>query len=176
MSPREAARDKSGTVLIPATRHLKPGGWIELQEIHHSPRSANPDADLPEDHEVAQFWSYVIAGLGKLGVDLDISSGGQLAKMLQEAGYVNVTERVFHVPIGTWPKNKVLKTVGLYWRTILLDGLQAIALGPMVRGLNWKREEVEVFLTGVRRAYHDNTALMYMPLHIIYAQKPENME
>lgn len=95
--------------------------------------------------------------------------------MLQEAGYVNVTERVFHVPIGTWPKNKVLKTVGLYWRTILLDGLQVIALGPMMRGLNWKREEVEVFLTGVRRAYHDNAALMYMPLHIIYAQKPENM-
>ncbi|KAJ6779368.1 hypothetical protein PWT90_07931 [Aphanocladium album] len=159
-----------------ALEHLKPGGWIELQEIHHCPRSANPDVDLPEDHEVAQFWSHVTEGLGKLGVDLNISSGGQLTKMLQEAGYVNVTERVFHVPIGTWPKNKVLKTVGLYWRTILLDGLQAIALGPMVRGLNWNREEVEVFLTGVRRAYHDNNALMYMPLHIIYAQKPENME
>ncbi|KAJ3499248.1 hypothetical protein NLG97_g478 [Lecanicillium saksenae] len=159
-----------------ALEHLKPGGWIELQEIHHCPRSANPEADLPEDHQVAQFWSNVSAGLGKLGVDLNISSGGQLTKMLQEAGYVNVTERVFHVPIGTWPKNKVLKTVGLYWRTILLDGLQAIALGPMVRGLGWKREEVEVFLTGVRTAYHDNAALMYMPLHIIYAQKPENME
>ncbi|KAM3517339.1 hypothetical protein MY4038_010315 [Beauveria bassiana] len=159
-----------------ALEHLKPGGWIELQEIHHSPRSANLDAVLSENHEVAQFWSHVSEGLGNLGVDLNISSGGQLTKMLQEAGYVNVTERVFHVPIGTWPKNKVLKTVGLYWRTILLDGLQAIALGPMVRGLNWNREEVEVFLTGVRRAYQDNAALMYMPLHIIYAQKPENME
>ncbi|TQV93396.1 hypothetical protein V2A60_010191 [Cordyceps javanica] len=158
-----------------ALEHLKPGGWIELQEIHHAPRSANIDTELPETHLVAQFWSNVSAGLGNLGVDLNISSGGQLTKMLQEAGYVNVTERVFHVPIGTWPKNKVLKTVGLYWRTILLDGLQAIALGPMVRGLNWKREEVEVFLTSVRRAYHDNNALMYMPLHIIYAQKPENM-
>ncbi|OAR02793.1 hypothetical protein LLEC1_00195 [Akanthomyces lecanii] len=159
-----------------ALEHLKPGGWIEMQEIHHCPRSANPDADLPEDHEVAKFWSHVTTGLGNLGVDLNISSGGQLTKMLQEAGYVNVTERVFHVPIGTWPKNKVLKTVGLYWRTILLDGLQAIALGPMARGLNWNRDEIEVFLTGVRRAYHDNAALMYMPLHIIYAQKPENME
>ncbi len=105
-------------------------------------------------------------------MDLNISSEGRLARMLQDTGFVNVTERVLHVPIGTWPKNKVLKTVGLYWRTILLDGIQAIALGPMTRGLHWKREEVEVFLTSVRTAYQDNAALMYMPLHVLYAQKP----
>lgn len=127
---------------------------------------------MPPDHPVAQFWSLVSTGLRELGIDLNIAAEGQLAAMMQAAGFVNVTERVLHVPIGTWPKNKVLKTVGLYWRTILLDGLQAIALGPLTRGLRWKREEVEVFLTSVRRAYHDNAALMYMPLHVVYAQKP----
>lgn len=112
------------------------------------------------------------SGLGELGINLNIAADGQLATAMQSAGFVNVTERVLHVPIGTWPKNKVLKTVGLYWRTILLDGLQAIALGPLTRGLRWKREEVEVFLADVRRAYHDNVALMYMPLHVVYGQKP----
>lgn len=92
---------------------------------------------------------------------------------MQEAGFTSVTERVFRVPIGIWPKNWVLKAVGLYWRTILLDGLQAIALGPLTRGLGWNREQVEVFLMDVRSAYHDNVAFMYMPLHIVYAQKPE---
>lgn len=153
-------------------RHLKPGGWIELQEIHHCPRSALMDADVPTDHPVAQFWSNVTDGLTALGVDFNASSGGKLANMMQQAGFTNVTERIFHVPIGTWPKNKVLKTVGLYWRTILLDGLQAIALGPLTRGLQWNREQVELFLMNVRQAYYDNAARMYMPLHIIYAQKP----
>lgn len=92
---------------------------------------------------------------------------------MRTAGLVNVTERTFHVPIGTWPKNKVLKTVGLYWRTILLDGLQAIALGPLTRGLKWSSEDVETFLIDVRKAYMDNSALMYMRLRLIYGQKPQ---
>ena len=38
-------------------------------------------------------------------------------------------------PIGTWPKNKVLNMVRLYWRTTLIEGLLAIAMGPLTRGL-----------------------------------------
>ncbi|KAG6200483.1 hypothetical protein E4U10_002399 [Claviceps purpurea] len=155
-----------------AFEHLKSGGWMEMQEIHHRPRSATMEGLVPVDHPVARFWTLVTEGLAALGVDLDISSGGILAEKMQQAGFTNVTERVFHVPIGTWPKNKLLKTVGLYWRTILLDGLQAIAMGPLTRGLRWHREQVEMLLMEVRQAYHDNNALMYMPLHVTYAQKP----
>lgn len=152
---------------------MKPGGWIELQEIHHSPHTAKIDGTIPADHPVAQYWSLITEGLGNLGVNFHAAADGNLAKMMREKGFVNVTERVFHVPLGTWPKNKVLKTVGLYWRTILSDGLQAIALGPLTRGLGWERDQVEVFLMSVRKAYVHDTALMYMPLHIIYGQKAE---
>ncbi|KAL7795899.1 S-adenosyl-L-methionine-dependent methyltransferase [Trichoderma ceciliae] len=157
-----------------AIEHLKIGGWIELQEIHHTPRSALPDGngEMPPDHPVARFWKHVTDGLAVLGIDLNAASEGKLADMMQRAGFTNVTERVLHVPIGTWPKNKILKTVGLYWRTILLDGLQAIALGPLTRGLGWNREQVELLLIEVRRAYFDNSLLMYMPFHVIYAQRP----
>ncbi|PHH65201.1 hypothetical protein CDD81_3060 [Ophiocordyceps australis] len=154
-----------------AHEHLKPGGWIELQEIHHKPSSASLTGTMSEDHGVAQFWACVNEGLTTLGVDLDTAADGKLADMMRETGFVNIRQRVFHVPIGTWPKNKVLKKVGLYWRTILVDGLQAIALGPLTRGLRWNRDQVELFLMDVRRAYQDNSALMFMPLHIIYAQK-----
>lgn len=124
------------------------------------------------DHPVYQYWKCVSQGLGQLGVDFEFSGNGQIAEMLRQSGYVNVTERIFHVPVGTWPKNRRLKSVGLYWKTILLDGCQAIALGPMTRGLKWSREEVELFLVAVRKAYHDNSNLMYMPLVCVYGQKP----
>ncbi|TFB00936.1 Secondary metabolism regulator LAE1 [Trichoderma ghanense] len=160
-------------LLRTALDHLKYGGWIELQEIHHTPRSAlaGGTGEMPPDHPVARFWKHVTDGLAALGVDLDAVADAKLSDAMRRAGYANVTERVLHVPIGTWPKNKVLKTVGLYWRTILLDGLQAIALGPLTRGLGWNREQVEMLLIEVRQAYFDNTPLMYMPFHIIYAQK-----
>ena len=151
-------------------RHLRPGGWIEIQEIVHYPIAVH--GDMPADHPVASYWHLIREGLANLGVDFHAASEGKLARMMEDCGFVNVTEKVLHVPIGTWPKNKVLKTVGLYWRTILLDGIQAIALGPLTRGCRWTREQVELFLIQVRRAYHDNSVLMYMPLHIVYAQKP----
>ncbi|KAI0379113.1 S-adenosyl-L-methionine-dependent methyltransferase [Hypomontagnella monticulosa] len=151
--------------------HLKPGGWMELQEIHHFPMSSNNS--LTETHPVAQYWKHVNAGLENLGVNLGFSDEGQIAALMRQCGYVNVTERVFHIPIGTWPKNKTLKSVGLYWKTILLDGIQAIALGPMTRGLGWGREQVETFLVSVRRGYHDNSMLLYMPLVCVYGQRPE---
>ncbi|KAM7209654.1 S-adenosyl-L-methionine-dependent methyltransferase [Naviculisporaceae sp. PSN 640] len=155
-----------------AIEHMQPGGWFEFQEVLHYPISHNQT--MTPDHPVAKFWELVNQGLSNLGVDFHAVAGGRLANTMRDCGYINVSERTLQIPIGTWPKNKVLKTVGLYWRTILLDGLQAIALGPFMRGLGWSREQVEVFLIQVRRAYHDNSCLMYMPLHIIYGQKPEH--
>jgi hypothetical protein len=92
---------------------------------------------------------------------------------MRDAGFVKVTTRIFYVPIGRWPKNNTLKLVGSYWRAILLDGAQPIALGPMTRGLKWSREQVEMRLVDVRRAYMDEWVHSYMPLHIICGRKPE---
>jgi len=89
------------------------------------------------------------------------------------ARHWGVTTRIFYVPIGRWPKNKTLYLVGSYWRAILLDSAQPIALGPMTRGLKWSREQVEMRLVEVRRAYMDEWVHSYMPLYIICGQKPE---
>jgi len=148
--------------------HLKPGGWFESQEIHHYPQSH--DGSMPFNHPVAEYWSNIIAGLAALGVDFNATL--LLADMMREAGFVNVSTRIFHVPIGVWPKNNVLKMVGLYWRSILIEGLEPIALGPMTRGLGWRKEEIDVWLVEVRKAYMDTNVHSHMPLYIVCGQKP----
>jgi hypothetical protein len=125
---------------------------------------------MPPGHLVEQYWANINAGLAVLGVNFNATL--LLADMMRAAGFVNVTTRIFHVPIGVWPKNKVLKNVGLYWRTILIDGLEPIALGPITRGLKWGKEEVDAWLAGVRKAYMDGWVHSHMPLHIICGQKP----
>lgn len=164
--------DGSGTSwLILFNRHLKPGGWVELQEIHHFPMGQH-DRPISLNDPIAQYWSSIREGLSTLGVDSDIIASGELPAMMREAGFVNVKEQVIKIPLGTWPEGQVLKTVGLYWRTILLDGLQAIGMGPLTRGLRWSPEAVELFLVQVRRAYLEDTTGIYMPFHIICGQKP----
>ncbi|KAK3994973.1 hypothetical protein QBC44DRAFT_37791 [Cladorrhinum sp. PSN332] len=156
-----------------ALEHIRPGGWFEMQEVHHFPISSNNS--MAPDHPVAQYWSLINEGLKNLGVkQFHAVADSGLSNMMRDSGFVNVTERVLQIPIGTWPKNKVLKTVGLYWRTILTDGIQAIALGPLTRGCGWSTNDVEMLLVEVRKAYKDNSHLLYMPLHIIYGQKPLN--
>ncbi|CAG8975446.1 hypothetical protein HYALB_00004760 [Hymenoscyphus albidus] len=148
--------------------HVKPGGWFELQEVHHYPYSS--DNSIPADNLVAQYWSFVIEALSNLGVDFNATL--LLEKMMREAGFVNVSTTLFHVPIGQWPRNKVLKSVGLYWQRILIDGLQPIAMGPLTRGLGWSRDQVDVYLVGVRKAYEMGGPHYWMPLHVICGQKP----
>lgn len=148
--------------------HLKPGGWIELQEIHHYPQC--DDGSMPANHEVAQFWKVINEGLAALGINFNAAH--LLEEMLRDAGFINITCKILHVPIGTWPKNSILKLVGLYWRTILIDGLQPIALGPLTRGLKWSKEQVDVSLIDVRKAYMDSRVHSHMPLYIVWGQKP----
>ena len=125
---------------------------------------------MPPDYAVSVFWSTVILALENLGVNFNATL--LLTDMMVQAGFVNVSTRIFHVPIGTWPKNKVLKKVGLYWRTVLIDGLQPIAMGPLTRGLGWTRDQVEVWLVDVRKSYFDIHVHSHMPLYIICGQKP----
>jgi len=73
-----------------------------------------------------------------------------------------------------WPKNKILKTVGMYARVGILDGLQAMAFGPLCRGMGWSKEQVEVMLVDVRKCLTDTSVHSYLPFHVMYGQKPLN--
>ncbi|TVY38586.1 Secondary metabolism regulator [Lachnellula occidentalis] len=138
-------------------------GWFELQEIHHFPYCH--DGSMPSTSKLIEFWTVLHSALAVLGVDMNVTL--RLADMMREAGFTNVTTRTFTFP---WA---LLKMVGLYWRTIVTDGLLPIAMGPMTRGLGWDREQVEVFLVDVRNALMDPQVHCHMPLHIICGQKPE---
>lgn len=113
----------------------------------------------------------VTEAFAALGVDLN--STPLLADMVREAGFVNVTTQLLIVPIGPWAQEEVLKTTGLRWGTILMDGLQSVALGPLTRGLGWTPEKVEIRLLKTRKAYADDMVHSFMPLYIICGQKPQ---
>lgn len=56
----------------------------------------------------------------------------EACQALQDAGgFVNIHERRLKLPIGTWPKDKRLKTWGMWNRQFLLQGLE----GFSIRGL-----------------------------------------
>jgi hypothetical protein len=147
--------------------YTKPGGWIELQEMLYHAQC--DDGTMKEDSMLIKWLDLLKQGLKNLGPDVDRPL--KLAESLREAEFVNVEQKSFKVPIGTWPKNKTLRLIGLYLRTILIEGLQAISLGPLTRGLKWMREEVEVLLVDVRKCLMDSSQHTYYTFHTFYGQK-----
>ena len=156
------------TVLGEAYDHLKPSGWVELQELEH--RMYSQDGTSDGDYPLRVFWELVAEGAAKRGTD--INSSTTLARRMREAGFINVQHRILNIPMGTWPRNKYLKSIGLLLRTVVMEGLQGIGLGGIYRGLGWDPAEVEVFLAGVRRSMMDNKIHSFQPYHVIYGQKP----
>jgi hypothetical protein len=127
------------------------------------------DGTMNKDNAVIKWLDLLKQALQILGLDVDRPL--KLAENLRDAGFVNVEEKSFKVPIGTWPKNKTLQLIGLYLRTVLIEGLQAISLGPLTRGLNWTKEEVEILLVDVRKCLMDSSQHTYYTFHSIYGQK-----
>lgn len=159
-------------LLTEAYNHTKPGGWIELQELQFILKC--DDDTMKEGYVVEKFLQLVKEGLAVFGVDL--LSVTRNAQLLRDAGFVNIEEKVLKVPLGTWPKNKTMKMIGLYLRSVIYDGLQGIALGPFTRGMKWTPNEVEVFLVDVRKSLMDYRTHSYLPFHVVYGQKPPKSE
>ena len=150
-------------------RATKPGGWIELQELRFQIQC--DDGTMKEDYTVEKFLNLIKEALEVFGVNLFSMTNN--TQYLRDAGFINVEEKVFKIPCGTWPKNKTMKMIGLYLRSVIYDGLQAISLGPLTRGLKWTTDEVELFLVEVRKSLLDASTHSYIPFHVVYGQKPE---
>ncbi|KAH0537106.1 hypothetical protein FGG08_006067 [Glutinoglossum americanum] len=149
-------------------KHLKPGGHAEFQEILVFPES--DDGTLPQQSTLRQYFRYVNEAFEKLSIDLRAPSN--LSKMFRDAGFEDVHEKVYKIPLGTWPKNPVLKKVGLFQRTNFLEGLSAISLAPYTRVLGWSTEALEVWLTEVRKAILDEKTHSFDYMFFVYGRKP----
>lgn len=149
-------------------RHIKPGGWIELQELQF--KALCDDGTMKDDYLFAKWLDLCRQGLEKFGIDL--LGPRKYPSYLHDAGYENIQEKVFKVPVGMWARNQTLKTIGLYLRSIILDGLQGVSMKPLTKGMGWSVEEVEVFLVDVRKCLMDKSVHSYLTFYVYSGQKP----
>jgi hypothetical protein len=132
-------------------RTLKPGGWIEIVEMHVIPTSY--DNSLPANSQIQAFYD-VLAEVGR-GIGIDLAVAQKFQGMLEKAGYEAVTEIVFDLPIGGWMPDRRMREVGLFQQYQMTEGLHGIAFGLLTRVARWDPVKVEAFLAAVRREMKD---------------------
>jgi hypothetical protein len=89
-------------------RHIKPNGYLEIHEI--DPAFYCDDDTLPKDSSASQWSELFLEACAKLG--RRIPSVDDYKKWMEEAGFVDVVDKVYKRPSNTWPKDLHLKAIG----------------------------------------------------------------
>ncbi|KAF2737254.1 S-adenosyl-L-methionine-dependent methyltransferase [Polyplosphaeria fusca] len=128
--------------------NVKPGGWVELQEISFPPLSTDPS--ITAENSPLLRWSDLFhEAASRIG--LDAQGPMKIGPILRQSGFVNITAKTYKWPIGRWAKGDKMKLLGRFCYEDLLDWLPSSSLGLFSRVLKWSRDEIEVFLSTVRK-------------------------
>ncbi|KAF3481117.1 TAM domain methyltransferase [Arthroderma uncinatum] len=152
--------------------NLAPGGYVEMQDICLPLRS--DDGTLTSDHALDKWSMLMLEACVKLERPLDVAKSHK--KRMEAAGFVDVVEVVYKWPQNSWAKDPKLKEIGNWTMINMLEGLQALTVGPFTRGLGWSIEEVETFLVDVRANVKDRKMHVYWPMYFVYGRKPEKSQ
>lgn len=125
---------------------------------------------MSPDCSLARLVGHIRAGLASFGIDLFAADGNP--QRLQAAGFGGTFQDVRKIPVGNWPRHLAMKTIGEYCRAVIYDGLHAISMGPITRGLGWAPAQVEVLLDEVRKDLLNPGIHSYIYLHTAVGQKP----
>ncbi|KAF5002462.1 hypothetical protein FDECE_10621 [Fusarium decemcellulare] len=154
-------------VLRQAYEHMNPGAWIEIQEL--DARANCDDGSLAPDAPLSKFFDTAEEAVASFG--MKFRAGEKLGEPLEKAGFVNVSCKVLKVPIGTWPKDKKLRLIGLYCKTAVGDMFGAMAAKPLLKVM--EPPEIDVFLAAARRDLKDVRIHSYEKYYFWMGQKPK---
>jgi SAM-dependent methyltransferase len=148
---------------------LKPGGYIELQDLNFPARC--DDNTAPLDSPIMLWSNHMMEAAQRIGFDLSVSS--RFPALLNAAGFVNVQYETYPWPINKWPKEKKMKNLGTWAHQNFLQGLHGFSMGFFMRVLEWEEEDVLELVAKVVEQAKDLNSHVYMPISFFWAQKPE---
>jgi hypothetical protein len=137
--------------------NLKPGGWMESHEIFST--LFCDDHTMPADYPLLEWQLLLDKAAMQLGKPLRIAN--KLKRWYEQAGFVDVHEEIFPIPVSSWPRDERMKLLGKFFGWNMVDGVQGWTMEFFVQGLGWSQEEVEVYLSHVRKGLADKSVHAY---------------
>ncbi|KAL1961756.1 hypothetical protein VTN77DRAFT_1082 [Rasamsonia byssochlamydoides] len=91
---------------------------------------------------------------------------------MEKAGFVDVKESVFKVPIGPWPKDPKMKEIGRFQQVQQIQAIESYTPALFSRYLGWNNAEIQVLLAKARKELKDPSLHLYVPVYFVYGRKP----
>jgi hypothetical protein len=147
------------TVIKSAFESLKPGGYLELQDLILPQRAID---DTLKGTAIEKIADLSLAAAAKLGTSWKNSVN--YSRYFEEAGFVDIVEKHFQWPMNTWPKGERMKTLGSYWREDVLRGLEGVTMAVLTRGAGMTKEQVEELADLARKDINNKGIHAYVPM------------
>lgn len=148
----------------------KPGGYIESFEP--SSYLESDDGTVTDTMAMGQWGKLFIEGGRKMGRSFEVYQHGTVRAALESAGFVDIHEENFKVPIGGWPKDPHQKQIGMFTRVGFLQDPEGY-LVFLAHTMSWKREQTLVFLAHLKRELRSNKIHAFYRQKVLWARKPE---
>jgi hypothetical protein len=142
-----------------ARDHLKPGGWLELQEFH-----LPIGCDDGTMHEGTALWRWgqdIRRGLEKVGIDSLASLSHD--ERMRAQGLIRVERVGLKIPLGPWAKGRREKKLGIMAQKDLVEGLEGISTKLLLL-MGYSQAELTELLDKARQELLDPRIHTYMPL------------
>ncbi|KAK8014928.1 methyltransferase domain-containing protein [Apiospora arundinis] len=166
---RSLARKFSNTrqYLDSVYANLTPGGFAEFQEWITELRCPNGSLEGTAMHR----WNRgMLQAFKQIGQELDFING--YPAKLADAGFVNITERRYPVPVTCWAPGKRLQRIGSLMRQNTGVILDLYSETVFVGVLGWTKEELQTLIRDVRNDLLNNNIHCYAVLMTVYCQRP----
>ncbi|KAE9371715.1 S-adenosyl-L-methionine-dependent methyltransferase [Stipitochalara longipes BDJ] len=147
------------SVFQSALTSLEPGGYFEMQEIYFRPHSN----DSTISGTALEAWNAkVVEGAKILGKDWWCTP--RYKGWFEEAGFVDVQEKIFYWPGNEWAKGEKQKELGRMMFANSLKGVSAISLMVLTKVFGMSVEEVEANLVEVKKDMENLNIHTYYPM------------
>ncbi|KIW22856.1 uncharacterized protein PV07_11109 [Cladophialophora immunda] len=148
--------------------HLRPGAYMEVGGTYPTPTS--DDGTLPADSHLKEVERLFFEMADAMGTPLNAPTLWKA--QMERAGFVDVTESIYKVPQGIWPKDGRLKEIGAYENFSLRNGLDAYLLRGYTTMLGGNPDELQILIAETKRELRNPKMHSYIFYYNVYGRKP----
>ncbi|KAI1765034.1 S-adenosyl-L-methionine-dependent methyltransferase [Hypoxylon sp. FL1150] len=162
-------------LIAQAYRCCKPGGWVQSVELDCIMKS--DDGSIKDDNIINTFWNPLWKELSKkIGISFTVLEENLQNKGFEAAGFVDIHEVNYKIPIGGWAQDPKLAEIGEYTNMAMINDLDGYTILPwnVVHGENTPGyKETLAFLRRELKTLKQRGVHPYMTARYVYGRKPE---
>ncbi|KAK5092900.1 hypothetical protein LTR70_010183 [Exophiala xenobiotica] len=148
--------------------NLKPGGWVEMQEYDAWIFSDDDSCDrAPWTMEWVERLDTASQSFGR-----QINVAKHHRQWMVDAGFLDVEEKVYRIPIGPWAKDRRLKELGLCERAHMQMSVESHTPALFTRVLGYTPGQVQMLMEGVKDEFRNRDLHLITSYRFVCGRKP----